>query len=580
MKAKSATKYRAVDLFAGAGGLSCGFLQTGRFEIAAAFENNPHAQKTYRKNHPETAVYGDVDEALTAELGRVDVVIGGPPCQGFSNANRQKNHAISQNNSLVKKYVEVILKLKPMAFIMENVSTLTSNTHRFYVDKNDVATIQEYAIKTEESLIPLLDEPFMFDGATDIVANSDLISRFHWINENDYLTLNVLYKYRNNPRKLTAALAKHRSRLLSLARRFVETNDKGGHIGEKDCVAGRTILRFFSEPSSISTADLCNAVEPVVMLQRMLSKAKELLDNNITVSEYSIERGLAAKVKSMAVIDYIEAILGAASNEYTITKGVLSATSFGVPQKRMRFVIMGMKKSISQAISLPEGDFSETDFRTVCDAISDIESVEAITDAAAGENGVEFGNQQLQISQLGEKLRDSGVLFNHVSTETTPEALKRFKAIKQGDNFHSLNADLKTNYSDPTRTQNTIYLRLNYGEPSGTVVNVRKSMWIHPVLDRALSIREAARLQTFPDSFVFFGTKDAQYQQVGNAVPPMLAKAIANHLCEYLDRKNSVIYYLEEHSPEKTVDFPVAFEIDPVRVLSSQNLIRATGRKN
>lgn len=80
---------------------------------------------------------------------------------------------------------------------------------------------------------------------------------------------------------------------------------------------------------------------------------------------------------------------------------------------------------------------------------------------------------------------------------------------------------------------------INYNEPSGTVVNVRKSMWIHPVNDRALSIREAARLQTFPDSFVFCGTKDSQYQQVGNAVPPILAKAIAEHLCKYLDGKNN-----------------------------------------
>jgi DNA (cytosine-5)-methyltransferase 1 len=78
-------------------------------------------------------------------------------------------------------------------------------------------------------------------------------------------------------------------------------------------------------------------------------------------------------------------------------------------------------------------------------------------------------------------------------------------------------------------------MRLKYDEPSGTVVNVRKSMWIHPVLDRAISIREAARLQTFPDSFVFEGTKDSQYQQIGNAVPPYLARAIAKSVIAVLD---------------------------------------------
>ena len=118
--------------------------------------------------------------------------------------------------------------------------------------------------------------------------------------------------------------------------------------------------------------------------------------------------------------------------------------------------------------------------------------------------------------------------------------------MKQGQNFHALDSALKTNtYTDVSRTQNTIYLRLNYDEPSGTVVNVRKSMWIHPVLDRAISVREAARLQTFPDSFVFCGSKDKQYQQVGNAVPPIMAKSIAKKLAQILTKSLSTIMSTE-----------------------------------
>jgi DNA (cytosine-5)-methyltransferase 1 len=139
------------------------------------------------------------------------------------------------------------------------------------------------------------------------------------------------------------------------------------------------------------------------------------------------------------------------------------------------------------------------------------------------------------VSKLAEKLRDSTMLYNHIITKTTDVAMERFKALKQGQNFHALSDNLKTNtYTDASRTQNTIYLRLNYDEPSGTVVNVRKSMWIHPTLDRAISVREAARLQTFPDSFIFCGSKDKQYQQVGNAVPPIMAKAIAKKLAKLL----------------------------------------------
>lgn len=139
--------------------------------------------------------------------------------------------------------------------------------------------------------------------------------------------------------------------------------------------------------------------------------------------------------------------------------------------------------------------------------------------------------------QLGAVLRDTDILKNHVITDTRAAAMERFRALKQGQNFHALEDALKTNtYTDVSRTQNTIYLRLDYDQPSGTVVNVRKSMWVHPVLDRAISIREAARLQTFPDSFVFYGTKDKQYQQVGNAVPPIMAKAIAKKLASQLQK--------------------------------------------
>ena len=137
---------------------------------------------------------------------------------------------------------------------------------------------------------------------------------------------------------------------------------------------------------------------------------------------------------------------------------------------------------------------------------------------------------------MAKSLRDSNVLKNHIITRTTETALERFRALKPGENFHALSNELKENtYTDVSRTQNTIYLRLDYDEPSGTVVHVRKSMWIHPTLDRAISVREAARLQTFPDSFVFCGSKDKQYQQVGNAVPPIMAKSIAKKLAKTLN---------------------------------------------
>jgi len=539
MSSDAESKYSIVDLFAGAGGLSYGFLQTGRFYIKAAFENNLNAQKTYKRNHGNAEVYNDVSDALSdevkAKLGQVDIVIGGPPCQGFSNANRQKNHAISQNNSLVKKFVQTVLHLNPMAFLMENVSMLQSDTHRFYVDETDAATIKKYSIKTSPSEIPLLDAEFLFPGVADIAKNMARISNYLW-NENDYLSLNVVFKTRNNSKKLCASLTKHKKRLLALAKNLIESLDENDTVLKQAQAAGIAIQSYYNAAETNEAAEeLCKAIMPAIMLQRMFSKAKEILDNRIVVNRYSTENGLIAQVTSMAVIDYVKSILESSSTDYCINSGVLSSADFGAPQKRMRFVLIGVKKSICYDVKLPTGTFSEANYRTVKDAIKDLEDIEAATEVSNDDQGVELPDVPKDIGELGKLLRDSKNLCNHVSTATTPEALKRFKAIKQGDNFHSLPPELKTTYSDTERTQKTIYLRLKYNEPSGTVVNVRKSMWIHPVKHRALSIREAARLQTFPDSFVFCGTKDSQYQQVGNAVPPMLAKAIAEHLCSCLD---------------------------------------------
>lgn len=89
----------------------------------------------------------------------------------------------------------------------------------------------------------------------------------------------------------------------------------------------------------------------------MLSKAKEIIENNITVDEYSTEDGLIAKIRSFAVFDYIKGILSAKENDYVINSSVLCAADYGAPQKRMRFVVVGVKRGISTKIALPKGSF-------------------------------------------------------------------------------------------------------------------------------------------------------------------------------------------------------------------------------
>ena len=531
--------YSVVDLFAGAGGLSLGFMQTGKFDIKVAFENNPDMQATYRANHPNVEVLGDVCKAnykdIQKKYGTIDVVIGGPPCEGFSNANRQKNHAISQNNMLVKQYLRAILELQPKAFVMENVSMLRSEVHRFYMEHGDENTVQKCNIPVKETPIHLLDAKFSFDSAINIVKSKTEIAKHLWPEE-DYFELNVIYKNSKNLPKMKKALDKHKAKLMRIAGVHLN-NESNDHISLETQKAFKTIISYFE--GKITAKKITEKIEPAIMIQRMLSKAQEILQNNIVVDSYSEKDGLYANIRSFAVFDYLKGILTASENDYVIYSDVLCAADYGAPQKRMRFVVMGIKRNIATKIALPKGRFDADEYRTVRDAIADLETIPPVYNLDEDKEGIKIDYIE-GLNELATSLRNSAVLKNHIITKTTETAMQRFKAIKQGQNFHSLDDELKTNtYTDVSRTQNTIYLRLNYDEPSGTVVNVRKSMWIHPTLDRAISVREAARLQTFPDSFVFCGSKDKQYQQVGNAVPPIMAKAIAKKLAQTLTKSLS-----------------------------------------
>ena len=526
-------RFTVVDLFAGAGGLSYGFMQTNKYDIKVAFENSPYMQETYKANHPGVKVMGDVCAAKYDEIekayGKIDVVIGGPPCQGFSNANRQKSHIISKNNMLVKQYIRAILELQPKGFVMENVSMLKSDVHRFFLSKNDRSIIRKYKIPARNTQLCLLEEKYAFRGAAAIVRDIKRVEQYLWP-EDHYAEINIILKYSKNKEKFKKTLKKHEPSLRLIAGRHIKSEPKE-HVLMKDSEAFTAVLDYFG--NMINEEKLLQAITPAIMIQRMLGISKEIYENEIVVDSYSSRNGVAASIRSFAVFDYLKAILESENNGYVIDSDVLCAADYGAPQKRMRFVVMGVKKEYADEVHLPQGRFKEGEYRTVRDAIEDLETVQPVTEIE-DDVGIHM-EKRTDLGELGSSLRNSDVLMNHIVTKTTDVALQRFKALKEGENFHSLSDELKDNtYTDASRTQNTIYLRLKYDDPSGTVVNVRKSMWIHPTLDRAISVREAARLQTFPDSYVFYGSKDKQYQQVGNAVPPIMAKSIAKKLAKYL----------------------------------------------
>lgn len=528
--------YNVIDLFAGAGGLSLGFKQTGRVNIVAAAENNLNARKTYKRNFKLARLYTDVRtidyKELQDTVGPIDIVIGGPPCQGFSNANRQHSTVISTNNRLVKEYVRAICELQPRAFVMENVAMLRSQVHRFFLEEQDLNNKRIMELPLSEDKIELLPQSINFDNSIGFLESAQAEMKFAWT-ENFYKIINALYRYRINPAKFNTTLEKHQKKLLSQLNEILKLCAEAEDLNilqQNDAKMASSILHYIKDNDNFD--EVISAIKDSVMMQRAIMRIKELSDNNIHIFSYREENGsLVAVVKSYPVLDYIRAILENEPYNYTMSENTLNAIDYGAPQRRERFIIVGLKKEINAQYVPPKVYFTEGNYRTVHDAIADLQDIIPSTEVTEGYVELE---PHPNATGLEKELRGRA-LYNHITTATGETAMARFKALKAGENFHNLDPSLKTTYSNADRTQNTIYMRLKYDEPSGTVVNVRKSMWIHPELDRAISIREAARLQTFPDSFIFEGTKDSQYQQVGNAVPPYLAKAIAESVISILD---------------------------------------------
>jgi DNA (cytosine-5)-methyltransferase 1 len=111
-------------------------------------------------------------------------------------------------------------------------------------------------------------------------------------------------------------------------------------------------------------------------------------------------------------------------------------------------------------------------------------------------------------------------------TRSASFVLRRYKRVPQGGNWEDIPRRLMRNYRPGYECHTGIYHRLDPHKPSVVIGNYRKNMLIHPSQNRGLSVREAARIQSFPDSYEFSGSIGFQQQQVGNAVPPLLAQRV------------------------------------------------------
>jgi len=210
---------------------------------------------------------------------------------------------------------------------------------------------------------------------------------------------------------------------------------------------------------------------------------------------------------------------------YTPNFKVLNAADFGVPQKRERIFIVASKAGI--AFDFPIGSHQNNHI-TVSEAIFDLPKL----DNGTLESSLEYKSKP--ISEYAKLMRGKQRMASQNFVSRNKDyVVERYEYIKQGNNWQDIPTHLMTNYKDHTRCHSGIYRRLDENKPSVVIANYRKSMLIHPHENRGLSLREAARLQSFPDDYKFMGSLIHQQQQVGDAVPPLLAESIFKSIIVY-----------------------------------------------
>lgn len=229
---------------------------------------------------------------------------------------------------------------------------------------------------------------------------------------------------------------------------------------------------------------------------------------------------------------------------YELFPKLLDAVWYGVPQHRSRFFLMGLHRDLGYRAEdfgdwgpFPRpthGPGTEKPYATVRCALHDLPRIG--NGHLEDEISYTCPSSTVEKNEFLAEMRryaNYGVIHDHVTSKHAAYVIERYRRIPQGGNWEDIADDL-TNYANVDRTHSNIYRRLKWNEPAITIGHYRKSMLVHPSQHRGLSLREASRLQSFPDWFRFAGSANGlrgglvhKQQQLANAVCPLVTRAIA-----------------------------------------------------
>ncbi|HWT90500.1 MAG TPA: DNA cytosine methyltransferase [Solirubrobacterales bacterium] len=347
--------------------------------------------------------------------------------------------------------------------------------------------------------------------------------------------------------------------------RTIDPAEVAAELGPIDVVLGGPMCQGVSQRGPRDPHDERNfAFWAFADYVRKLQPRCFLMENVPAIASDVHNRRLA-----IAVFEELESL------GYHLSAEVVCAAWFGVPQLRYRLVVLGaldrqprFPASVRAGI---EGELTDDDFTTVGEAISDLPRVPS----GGGVDEREMPRPRRVLSGYASMLRDGAEkLCNHWSSDTAEVNLERIKHVPEGGNWHDIPLDLLPNRFRQVRLSDhtTTYRRLDRRHPAHVITclcgNVTAGAFTHPTQNRAITVREAARLQGFPDAHRFTGPRSSQYRQVGNAVPALMARELAGALLGEEEKEDGwegrVTLETLKRYPDKRLPFTLAPRYKPL----------------